>query len=117
MSKGYFVIQTQIEADRLTQLKGVERYVGERMYYGTRTDKPVLDTVDYHWIPSNVPQPSETAVWDLPAGQWQDGETLVKQREDTLEANQNRERLIQKEVFDIQRDVAIARLRQRGEIE
>ena len=70
MSRGAFVIATQGEADRLTTLKGVVRYVGEQMYFGVRANKPQLDTADYEWVPSSTIRPSDVHAWNFPG--WQE---------------------------------------------
>jgi len=66
MSKGRFVIKTQEEADRRTASDGIERYIGEQVFFGTRTNKSALDNSDHEWIPSSIPRPSDFHAWDFP---------------------------------------------------
>ena len=77
--KGYYVIKSQKEADRLTKDKGVQRFVGECMYYGTRNDKPKLKASrSYYFVPSDIPQLRDTDVWDFDEEKWRAGTEIVE---------------------------------------
>jgi len=80
MSRGAFVILTQDEADQRTLSDGIQRYIGEQVHAGTRTDKPDLndDPVNYEWVPGSIlvgndwqdnKRPDKYHAWNFP--DWQ----------------------------------------------
>jgi len=77
--KGYYVIKTQKEADRLTKEKSAPHFVGECMYFGTRDDKPKLKASrSYHFIPSSTAANKDTDIWDFTIKKWRDGTEIVE---------------------------------------